>query len=257
VAFLARRAVTGVEAVSDGAYSRSLSLRHGAGVLTLTPQREAVRIELDLDDPRDEPAALAVAERILRLDVDPEAIADRLGHDAVIGTLVRDAPGRRIPGLPYPFELAVRAVLGQQVSLAAAATLAARVVERCGEPLGRDVAGVTHLFPTAAAVAALDPEQLPMPRARATALVGVAGPGELLDVKGVGPWTASYVALRSGDDDAFLPTDLGVRHGLEALGQDPRAASELAEAWRPYRAFAVAHLWATPRRSRPSPRARA
>jgi AraC family transcriptional regulator of adaptative response / DNA-3-methyladenine glycosylase II len=97
-----------------------------------------------------------------------------------------------------------------------------------------------------------------MPRARGRALVAIAGGEELLGVKGVGPWTAGYVALRTGDDDAFLPTDLGVRHGLEALGEDPRAAELIAEAWRPYRALGVAHLWAaaTPPR-RPSPRARA
>jgi AraC family transcriptional regulator of adaptative response / DNA-3-methyladenine glycosylase II len=88
--------------------------------------------------------------------------------------------------------------------------------------------------------------------------VGIAGANELLGVKGVGPWTASYVAMRSGDDDAFLPTDLGVKHGLAALGQDPKRADEVAEAWRPYRALGVAHLWAAatpPRRS--SPRATA
>jgi AraC family transcriptional regulator of adaptative response / DNA-3-methyladenine glycosylase II len=259
VEFLARRAVRGVEAVTDGAYSRSLSLSHGAGVLTLTPRPKAVRVELDLDDPRDEPQALEAAKRILRLDVDPRAIADRLGADPVIGALVREAPGRRIPGHPDRFELAVRAVLGQQVSLAAAATLAARLVERHGEPLDRGVGGVTHLFPSPAAVSALDPATLPMPRARGQALVALGGAlDRLLEVPGVGPWTAGYVALRTGDDDAFLPIDLGVRHGLEALGQDPRQAARLAEAWRPYRALGVAHLWAaaTPPR-RPSPRATA
>jgi AraC family transcriptional regulator of adaptative response / DNA-3-methyladenine glycosylase II len=260
VEFLARRAVAGVEAVNDGAYSRSLRLDHGAGVITLRPASDRVRVELDLDDPRDEPAALEAATSILRLDLDPEAVAERLGADPVIGALVREAPGRRIPGHPDPFELAVRAVLGQQVSLAAAATLAARLVEGHGERLDRAVGGVTHVFPSPAAVSALDPERLPMPRARGRALVGIAGarPEELLRVKGVGPWTVSYVALRTGDDDAFLPTDLGVRHGLEALGQDPKRAASLAEAWRPYRALGVAHLWAaaTPP-PRPSPRATA
>ena len=108
--------------------------------------------------------------------------------------------------------------------------------------------GITHRFPTPealAALAALDPDALPMPRARARALVGMAGEPFGTHLPGVGPWTAAYVALRSGDDDAFLPTDLGVKHGLAALGADPSRAAELAEAWRPYRAFAVAHLWAT------------
>jgi AraC family transcriptional regulator of adaptative response / DNA-3-methyladenine glycosylase II len=261
VEFLARRAVAGVEAVEDSAYSRSLRLPHGAGVLTLQPQRDRVRVELDLDDARDEPAALDAAKRILRLDMDPRAVADRLGSDPVIGALVREAPGRRIPGHHDAFELAVRAVLGQQVSVEAAATLAARLVARCGDALAQPVSGVTHVWPSPEWFAQLDPEDLPMPRARGRALVALGEAGAVdRRLPGIGPWTLSYVALRTGDDDAFLPTDLGVRHGLEALGRDgsPRAASEVAEAWRPYRALAVAHLWAaaTPPR-RPSPRARA
>jgi len=263
VAFLARRAVPGSEAVEDHTYRRSLRLRHGAGIVALTPAADGVMCELQLDDPRDETQALDAAQRILRLDVEPDAIAARLGPDPVIGALVRAAPGRRVPGHPDPFELAMRAVLGQQVSLAAAATLAARLVRMCGEELRRPVGGVTHVWPSPEWVAGLDPERLPMPRSRGRALIALGAadwdsPEELLRLGGVGPWTASYVALRTGDDDAFLPTDLGVRHGLEALDQDPREAARIAEAWRPLRGFAVAHLWATatpPRR--PSPRARA
>jgi AraC family transcriptional regulator of adaptative response / DNA-3-methyladenine glycosylase II len=265
IAFLARRAVAGVEAVQDGTYRRSLRLRHGAAILALTPHRDHVHCELRLDDPRDEAEALAAARRSLRLDAEPDAIAARLGADPVIGPSVRAAPGRRIPGHHDPAELAVRAVLGQQVSVEAAATLAARLVAAHGERLARPSGGVTHLFPTT--LATLRPEDLPMPRARGRALVAIADapakdPAGLFAVAGVGPWTASYVALRAfADDDAFLPTDLGVRRGLEALGQDPREALSIAEAWRPYRAFAMAHVWAaagaaTPPRSRPSPRAR-
>jgi AraC family transcriptional regulator, regulatory protein of adaptative response / DNA-3-methyladenine glycosylase II len=263
VAFLARRAVAGVEAIHDSAYSRSVRLPHGAGALKLRPRSDHVHVELDLDDARDEPAALEAARRILRLDVDPRSVAEHLGADPVIGALVRDAPGRRIPGHHDPFELAMRAVLGQQVSVEAAATLAARLVERYGERLEPAVGGVTHLWPSPEAVAGLDPQDLPMPRARGRALVALGQTGavdRLQELPGIGPWTASYVALRTGDDDAFLPTDLGVRHGFEALGRDgsPRAASEVAERWRPYRALGVAHLWAAatpPRRS--SPRATA
>jgi AraC family transcriptional regulator of adaptative response / DNA-3-methyladenine glycosylase II len=259
VAFLARRAVAGVESVGEGAYSRSLSLPYGAGVLTLRPRPEAVRVELSLDDSRDTDAATEAAKRILRLDVDPEAVAERLGGDPVIGALVREAPGRRIPGHHDPFELAIRAVLGQQISVEAAATLAARLVERCGERLQAAVRGVTHLWPSPEWFAQLDPEDLPMPRTRGRTLVALGEAGAVDPrLPGVGPWTLSYVALRSGDDDAFLPTDLGVRHGLQALGQDPRDAAKVAENWRPLRAFGVAHLWAaaTPPRRR-SPRATA
>jgi AraC family transcriptional regulator of adaptative response / DNA-3-methyladenine glycosylase II len=156
-------------------------------------------------------------------------------------------------------------VLGQQVSVAGAATIAGRLTARLGEPLPEPVGAVTHLFPSPAALAALDPEELPMPRSRGRALVGMCvalaagdvdlSPGadpdvaeaELLALPGIGPWTASYVRLRAlGDRDAFPAADLGLRRGLERLGADgsPRAAAARAEAWRPLRAYAAQHLWA-------------
>jgi AraC family transcriptional regulator of adaptative response / DNA-3-methyladenine glycosylase II len=230
--FLAARAVPGVEEVVDGVYRRSLT---DGSVLSLAPEQAHVEVA------GDEGAARA----ILRLDADPDAILARLRGDELLGPLVRAAPGRRIPGHPDRAELAVRALLGQQISVAAARTLAGRLVAAAGEPLAEPVGGVTHRFPAPEALAALDPESLPMPRARALALVGMAAADSFGEhLPGVGPWTAAYVALRSGDDDAFLPTDLGVEHGLAALGADPRRAAELAEAWRPYRGYAVAHLWA-------------
>jgi AraC family transcriptional regulator of adaptative response / DNA-3-methyladenine glycosylase II len=228
--FLAARAVPGVEEVVDGVYRRSLP----AGILELRPAEDHVAVA----------GGERAARAILRLDADPDAILARLGGDPLLGPSVRAAPGRRIPGHPDPAELAVRALLGQQISVAAARTLAGRLVAAVGEPLERPVGEITHRFPTAEALAALDPEALPMPRARARALVGMAGKPFGTQLPGVGPWTAAYVALRSGDDDAFLPTDLGVKHGLAALGADPARAEELAEAWRPYRGYAVAHLWA-------------
>ena len=178
---------------------------------------------------------------------------------------MRAAPGRRVPGVVDPDELAIRAVLGQQVSLAGAATLAARLVQAHGDPLVRPVGSVTHLFPSASALAQSDPERLAMPWSRRRALIGLAGAlassdvalggamstGEverrLLALPGIGPWTVSYVAMRAlGDPDAFMPTDLGVRHGLERLGVDgsPPNATAVAERWRPYRAYATQHLWA-------------
>ena len=228
--FLAARAVPGVEEVVDGVYRRSLA----DGILELRPARDHVVVT----------GPLPAAQAILRLDADPEALLAHLGGDPLLGPLVRAEPGRRIPGHPDPDELAVRALLGQQVSVAAARTLAGRLVVAAGEPLAAPVGGVTHRFPSPEALAALDPDELPMPRARARALVGMAGRPFGEHLPGVGPWTTAYVALRSGDDDAFLPTDLGVKHGLAALGADPRRAASIAEAWRPYRGFAVAHLWA-------------
>ena len=230
--FLAARAVPGVEEVVDGVYRRSLA---DGSVLCVAPGERRTEVS----------GSEVAARAVLRLDADPEAILARLGDDPLLGPSVCAAPGRRIPGHPDPAELAVRALLGQQVSVAAARTLAARLVAAVGEPLARPVGGVTHRFPTPAALAALDPATLPMPRARARALVALAAADSFGEhLPGVGPWTAAYVALRTGDDDAFLPTDLGVRHGLAALGADPALGAQLAEAWRPYRGFAVAHLWA-------------
>jgi AraC family transcriptional regulator, regulatory protein of adaptative response / DNA-3-methyladenine glycosylase II len=249
VSFLARRAIGGVEELRDGEYRRSLRLPRGAGVIALIPERAGVDVELALEDPADADAALEAVQRLLRLDADPANVERRLGDDPLIGTSVRAAPGRRVPGHPDPSELAIRALLGQQITVAAATTLARRLVIECGEPLRLPHGAITHLFPAPAALAVLDPETLPMPRARGRALVGLAGAlaaGEPVtgELPGIGPWTLAYIALRSGDDDAFLPTDVGVRHGLERLGADPAHGAALAEAWRPLRGFAMAHVWA-------------
>jgi AraC family transcriptional regulator of adaptative response / DNA-3-methyladenine glycosylase II len=264
--FFGRRAVPGVEEVVERVYRRSVRLPHGAGVLELRERRNGIEARLHLDDPRDRDAALQRCRALFDLDRDPRPIAAALGADRTLGPLVRASPGRRVPGVVDPQELAFRAVFGQQVSLAGAATLAGRLVADCGERLKRPVGLVTHLFPTAAAVAALDPERLAMPASRRRALLGLAAalasgevvldPGgdleaaraALLALPGIGPWTVEYVAMRAlRDPDAFLPTDLGVRHALVKLGLDgsPRAAAQLAEAWRPYRAYALQHLWAS------------
>ena len=127
-----------------------------------------------LDDLRDLAAAMQRSRALLDLDSDPQAIVEALGSDAVIGALVRAVPGRRVPGHVDGHELAVRAVLGQQVSVAGAATVAGRLVAALGEPLERPLGAVTHAFPSAAALAAADPESLPMPATRRRALIGLA-----------------------------------------------------------------------------------
>lgn len=264
IAFLGARAVRGVEDVVDGTYRRSLRLPHGAGVAALRPANGHVDARLWLDDVRDLGTAIERCRRLLDLDSDPIAIADRLGGDAVLGALVRRSPGRRVAGHVDGDELAVRAVLGQQVSLAGAATLAARLVVAHGEPLARPTGAVTHVFPTAEALATADLSDVGMPGSRRRALRALAeslASGELsldagadreearrrlLALPGIGPWTAGYVAMRAlRDPDAFLPQDLGVRHALDRLGQDgrPGPAARLAERWRPYRAYALQHLW--------------
>lgn len=266
IEFFECRAVPGVEVVSDGVYRRSVRLGHGAGVVELTAGPDGSPLaRLTLDDERDRGAAVAACRRLLDLDADPGAIAAALENDPVIGPLVRACPGRRVPGVVEPNELAIRAVLGQQVSLAGAATLAGRLVTGVGEPLGRPGGGVTHLFPTVDRIAAVDPARLAMPEARRRAVIGLASAlasgdvmldpagdlaairAKLLALPGIGPWTVEYIAMRAlRDPDAFLPTDLGVRHALRRLGLDdnPRAATAHSESWRPYRAYALQHLWA-------------
>jgi AraC family transcriptional regulator of adaptative response / DNA-3-methyladenine glycosylase II len=267
--WLAARAVPGVEEVDGVLYRRSLRLGRGAGVAELAFEADRVRCRLWLEDARDRASAEARCRRLLDLDADPAAVAERLGADPLLGPLVRAAPGLRVPGSVDGAELAVRAVLGQQVSVPAARTGAGRLAAEHGEPLARPRGAVTTLFPAPAALAALDPARLPMPGARARALVGLCGaladgalrldPGadraearrRLLALPGIGPWTAGYVAMRAlGDPDVFLVEDLGVRHALRRLGgpEDPRAARALAAAWAPWRSYASQHLWQAPER---------
>ncbi|MBO0804418.1 MAG: DNA-3-methyladenine glycosylase 2 family protein [Nocardiopsaceae bacterium] len=264
--FLAARAIVGVEEVTGGAYKRTIALPNGSGRLSLLllppPARPSpisgnfVECDLELDDLRDVGVAVQRCRRLLDLDADPVAISESLGSDPVIGPLARACPGRRSPGHMDGDELAMRALLGQQVSVAAARTLGARLVTAYGKPLSAPSGGLTHLFPDAATIAAADPEALPMPRARARALVGLATalasgdvslhPGadrdeteaRLLALPGIGPWTASYIRMRAlSDPDVFLPTDAGV---IRALRGSPDS-----DAWRPWRSYAVHHLWAT------------
>jgi AraC family transcriptional regulator of adaptative response / DNA-3-methyladenine glycosylase II len=264
--FLGARAVPGVETWDGTSYRRVLALPHGHGVVALSPARDHVACTLRLVDLRDLAAAVQRCRRLLDLDADPVAVAGALGADPLMRPLVRRAPGRRVPGTVDGAELAVRAVLGQQISVAGARTLAGRLTEALGAPLAEPDLGLTHAFPTAAAIAAADPASLPLTRARAWALVTLCGalaeetltldPGadrdatreRLLTLPGIGPWTVEYVAMRAlGDPDAFPATDLGVRRALERLGQpaDPAAATAAAERWRPWRAYAVHHLWAS------------
>jgi AraC family transcriptional regulator, regulatory protein of adaptative response / DNA-3-methyladenine glycosylase II len=265
VAYLARRAIPGVEEIVDGAYRRSVRLPGGAGILELSPGDGRIQARYQLDDPADVPTATDRSRNLFDLDADPRAVFDVLQADPLIGPLIRANPGRRVPGHVDPDEIAFRAVLGQQVSLAGAATLAGRLVAEYGEPLRSPLGTVTHLFPGAGALAQADLDRLPMPASRGRALIGLAkalhegrvtlGAADrdqaresLLELPGIGPWTADYVNLRAlSDPDAFLPSDLGLRRALERLGLDgsPANAAKLAEGWRPYRAYALMHLWAT------------
>ena len=259
--FLAARAVPGIEEVDGATYRRSLALAHGPAVIAVAVEDEP-RWWLESGDPRDQAEAGRRVRKLLDLDADFEAIDRVLAAEPAF----RAASGRRVPGCVDPAEMAVRAVLGQQVSVAAARTHAARLVEAYGtrlvvaqgEPPARrgPAARVERLFPASDALAELDPARLGMPRARGRALVGLAAAlaggldprdrDALLALPGIGPWTADYVAMRCGDPDILLETDLGVRRGAAALGlpTDGAGLRRHAERWRPWRSYAVQHLWA-------------
>ncbi|MFF9867711.1 AlkA N-terminal domain-containing protein [Streptomyces sp. NPDC013953] len=263
---LAATAVPGVEEWRDGAYRRTLALPHGHGIAELAPRPDHIACRLSLTDPRDLTLAISRCRRLLDLDADPVAIDARLRDDELLAPLVDKAPGRRVPRTVDAAEFAVRAVLGQQVSTAAARTHAGRLVAAHGTPVDDPEGGLTHLFPGPEALAALDPEALALPRSRRTTLttlVAALADGSLrlgLDsdwdearaglarLPGFGPWTIEVIAMRAlGDPDAFLPTDLGIRRAAEGLGlpSTPAALTARAAAWRPWRAYAVQYLWAT------------
>lgn len=270
--FLADRAVAGVdEAVrsADGAvtgFRRTLDLPHAPATATLVPADDHIAATLRLGDGRDLTAAVARLRRLLDLDADPVAIDAHLGADDLLGPLVRDRPGLRVPGTVAGFEVAVRSVVGQQISVAGASTVIGRLVAATGRALPSPDGGLTHLFPTAEAVAAVDPATLPVVRRRGRALVGLAAAvadgrvdldtgadreatrAALLALDGIGSWTAAGIELRAlGDPDAFPATDLGVRRTLTRLAgapaATPAAVAARAAAWRPWRAYATQHLW--------------
>jgi AraC family transcriptional regulator of adaptative response / DNA-3-methyladenine glycosylase II len=251
LAFLAARAIAGVEEVRDGHYRRTLALPHGAAILMLTPRADGVEADLTLDDPRDEAEAIRRTRALFGLDADPDAMLAGLGTDPQLGPLVRARPGLRVPGAVDGFELAVRAVLGQQVSVAAARVLAGRITTAVGTPMACPDGALSHRFPTPAQIVAAPDAAFPMPRSRirtlrglataAPALVVPADAAALGDLWGIGPWTVGYVALRLGDPDVFLPGDVAVQRALRGLG----ASVEDADAWTPWRSFAVLHLWAS------------
>ena len=219
---------------------------------------------LHLDDVRDLAAAVQRCRRMLDLDADPVAIADQLGADTVLAKPVLTEPGRRLPGHVDGFEIAVRAVLGQQVSVAAARTLAGRIVARHGAPLGAPLGAVTHLFPRADALAEADLDGLGLTGARIarSALAGAVDRGGSCStpVSRGRTWRPGWSHCRSArgrpatsrmralsDPDVFLPSDLGVRRALEKAGLParPADAAALAEHWRPWRSYALVHLWST------------
>jgi AraC family transcriptional regulator of adaptative response / DNA-3-methyladenine glycosylase II len=264
--FLRDRAVPGVEEVTATTYRRSLGTPAGPAVLALEPipGTERVRLDVTAEDARAVPAAVAAARRILDLDADPVAVAETLGRDPLLRPLIRRLPGIRLPGAAAGFEVVVRAILGQQVSVPAARTMLGRVAGAYGDRSPSADPGIAVLFPEPETLAEAPLERLGITGGRALAirrvatmtaggeldLTGRGDPhdaiGRLLDVTGIGPWTAQYVRMRAlHDPDAFPAGDLGVRRAFERLGLDPspRTISIRAERWRPWRAYATMLLW--------------
>jgi AraC family transcriptional regulator, regulatory protein of adaptative response / DNA-3-methyladenine glycosylase II len=251
--WLGVRAVTGIEELDGDVYRRVVDGR----IVELQPLPDAghVLARVQVGDVGHVADLVARCRRLLDLDADPLAVDDVLGADPLLAPAVERHPGMRVPGTVDGFELAVRAVLGQQVSVAAARTFAGRLVEQCGKPLDAPRASLTHTFPTAETVAEHPLDAIGLTRSRVTTLRALAesvasgrlqldvtadrdeARARLLELPGIGPWTVEYVAMRAlRDPDAFPASDLVLRRALDA---DPARS----EAWRPWRAYAAMHLW--------------
>jgi AraC family transcriptional regulator of adaptative response / DNA-3-methyladenine glycosylase II len=264
--FLERRALPGVEEVVDGIYRRVLQYGDAIGVVSARIADDGPRVELELDDALvpARAAILAGARRVFDTGADPAVIDAALARDPRLAPLVAARPGMRVSGTFDGFEIAVRAVLGQQISVAAARTIASRLALRLGAPLPEPDGALRVAFPAEAAVAAADPAGFGIPLARGVTLVALAraicdglldlragadpaaAREALLALPGIGPWTASYIAMRAFDDrDAFLESDLVLRQVLGDTGlASVRDVARRSEQWRPWRAYAVVHLWA-------------
>ena len=258
---LAATAVPGVEEVVGTTYRRTLRLAHGPGVVELTPTPDYISCRAVLSDMRDLTTTIARSRWLLDLDADPVAIDRHLSDDRLLAPLVMKSPGRRVPRCVDGAEMALRAVLGQQVSTAAAQTHAGRLVARHGDPVSDPGGGLTHLWPLPDALRDADLAVPTKRRETFAALVDAlcddltlgagsdrdASMAALSNIAGIGPWTRQVIAMRAlGDPDAFPESDLGVRHGAELLGlaSTPAALVERSQQWRPWRAYAVQYLWA-------------
>ena len=264
IAYLAAHAVPGIESSDGEVYRRTMDLPGGHGVVELRAADDHIDATVRLTDWTDLATAVQRIRRLLDLDADPEAVDAALAEDSVIRPFVRSVAGRRAPGSTDAYETAVRAVVGQQVSLAGARTVTGRIVASVGEPLEVDTGDaddeLSHVFPTPERLAAAADEWFSMPTARRDTVrrlaaavadghvrldVGVdpaEARGQLLALKGIGPWTADYVVMRGlGHPDLFLGTDLVVVHALDALGLTVDDAAR----WAPWRSYATHHLWAS------------
>jgi AraC family transcriptional regulator of adaptative response / DNA-3-methyladenine glycosylase II len=268
ISFLGARAIPGVEAVDDDGYRRTFALDGATGTLEVRPVagENVLLAIIHTSDVKPLGAIVARLRRLFDLDADIAAVDEHLARDKELSRRVAARPGLRVPGAWDPFELAVRAVLGQQVSVRAATTFSGRLVAALGEPLGggRARGGAAVLFPTAAAMARADLGGLGLTGARAATLKALATAvaadprlirshdtleetvAKLCEMPGIGPWTAQYIAMRAlREPDAFPAADLGLLRALptSAGRPTPSALEKRAEAWRPWRAYAALRLW--------------
>lgn len=272
--FLAARAVPGVEAVRGLSYRRSLRLPRGPGTVRLhfsdADDIPSVTADFRLSDPADVAVAIVRMRHLLDAQAEPERINQVLAADPALSGAVARHPGLRLPGAVDGPEILLRALMGQQISVAAARTALGRLAIRAGHTLPDGLLDgngpLTHLFPSSEELAELEPEDIPGPARRARAIITSARAitaGELiidadrdpqaletdlLARPGIGPWTAGYVAMRVlADSDVLLAGDLVLRQGAAALGlpTDPPGLTGYAERWRPYRSYAGLHLWLT------------
>jgi AraC family transcriptional regulator, regulatory protein of adaptative response / DNA-3-methyladenine glycosylase II len=261
--YFAARAIPGVEHVAEGAYRRTVVVDDDPGVLELFPGADHLTLRAHLPHWEGLIHVVERARRIFALDSNPECGARQLASDPAIGPLITARPGLRVPGTWDAFEVGVRAIVGQQVSVATANAVIARVVQAHGRHVdGLDHIGLTHTFPSAGTLADADLDGLALPRARANTLrafaQAVVNGKVLLDgsleldelisaltsVPGIGPWTAHYIALRLAERDAFPAGDRGLRRAVAELAGDPTIPlATIAERWRPWRALAATHLW--------------
>jgi AraC family transcriptional regulator of adaptative response / DNA-3-methyladenine glycosylase II len=264
LSFLKARAIPGVEAVVDGAYGRSMRLAHGTGTAWLTPAAGHIDCTLSLTDMRDLSSAVSRMRRLLDLDADPGAVGEVLGADPQLEAQVRKNPGLRLPGAVDGAEIVTRALIGQQISVAAARTALTSLTAALGDPLPTPDGPLTSLFPTPTAIAERGQEVLAGPRRRIETIQTVnealatgglevhvgADPADLSETlqnfTGVGPWTAGYVLMRVlGAPDVLLIGDVALRKGAKSLGipATPAELEAYANRWRPWRSYAGMHLW--------------
>jgi AraC family transcriptional regulator of adaptative response / DNA-3-methyladenine glycosylase II len=265
--FFGARAIEGVEAVTAERYTRTIAIDGVQGTVSVAPVagRHALAATIAFPNVKALPSIVSRLRRMFDVGADVRAITAHLKKDARLTQAIKARPGLRVPGAWDPFELAMRAVLGQQITVAAARKLAGKLTALCGAPLSSSVPGLTHTFPSAAQVAEADLSAMGMPGARLRTLTAVAkatladrdlfntavdlesAVARLCALPGIGEWTAQYIALRAlHEPDAFPASDVGLLRAMDDhLGRRATAEEllEIAQSWRPWRAYAAQHLW--------------